>query len=82
MAGPMEAPQQGEAIHSGEVGVNHEAGLSPGLEGLQKTTGIDVLTHKKDFQIEQAGYTPVVSDGHRLILVGYYTVIGLEPTTP
>jgi outer membrane protein assembly factor BamB len=48
----------------------------------KKTTGIDVLTHKKDFQIEQAGYTPVVSDGHRLILVGYYTVIGLQPTKP
>jgi outer membrane protein assembly factor BamB len=48
----------------------------------KKTTGIDVLTHKKDFEIEQAGYTPVVSDGRRLILVGYYTVIGLQPTKP
>jgi outer membrane protein assembly factor BamB len=48
----------------------------------KKTIGIDVRTHKKDFEIEQAGYTPVVSDGRRLILVGYYTVIGLQPTTP
>jgi outer membrane protein assembly factor BamB len=48
----------------------------------KKTIGIDVLTHKKDFEIEQAGYTPVVSDGRRLILVGYYTVIGLQPTKP
>ena len=47
-----------------------------------KTIGIDVRTHKKDFEIDQAGYTPMVSDGRRLILVGYYTVIGLEPTTP
>jgi outer membrane protein assembly factor BamB len=48
----------------------------------KKTIGIDVRTDKKDFQIGQAGYTPVISDGKRLILVGYYTVIGLEPTTP
>jgi outer membrane protein assembly factor BamB len=47
-----------------------------------KTIGIDVRTHKKDFKIDQAGYTPMVSDGRRLILVGYYTVIGLEPTKP
>ena len=47
-----------------------------------KTIGIDVRTHKKNFQIKQAGYTPVVSDGRRVILVGYFTVIGLEPTTP
>jgi outer membrane protein assembly factor BamB len=48
----------------------------------KKTTGIDVLTHKKDFEIDQAGYTPVISDGRRLILIGYYTVIGLQPTKP
>jgi outer membrane protein assembly factor BamB len=48
----------------------------------RKTIGIDVRTHKKIFSIGQAGYTPVVSDGKRLILVGYYTVVGLQPTTP
>jgi outer membrane protein assembly factor BamB len=48
----------------------------------KKTIGIDVRTHKKNFEIGQAGYTPVISDGRRLILVGYYTVIGLEPTKP
>jgi outer membrane protein assembly factor BamB len=48
----------------------------------KKTIGIDVRTHKRDFKIDQAGYTPMISDGHRLILVGYYTVIGLEPTKP
>jgi len=48
----------------------------------KKTIGIDVRTHKKNFEIDQAGYTPMVSDGRRLLLVGYYTVIGLEPTTP
>ncbi len=48
----------------------------------KKTIGIDVRTHKKNFEIDQAGYTPIVSDGRRLILVGYFTVFGLEPTTP
>jgi outer membrane protein assembly factor BamB len=48
----------------------------------KKTIGIDVRTHKKNFEIGQAGYTPIVSDGRRLILVGYYTVIGLQPTKP
>jgi outer membrane protein assembly factor BamB len=42
------------------------------------TTGIDTGTHRKTFAIEQAGYTPVVSDGKRLYLVGYFTLIGLE----
>jgi hypothetical protein len=31
------------------------------------------------FQLKQAGYTPMVSDGERLFLVGYYDLIGLEP---
>jgi hypothetical protein len=48
----------------------------------RKTIGIDVRTHKQDFEIGQAGYTPMISDGRRLILVGYYTVIGLEPSKP
>jgi outer membrane protein assembly factor BamB len=46
----------------------------------QRTIGLDVLTHKKVFEIKTAGYTPVVSDGKRLYLVGYYTLVGLEPT--
>jgi outer membrane protein assembly factor BamB len=45
-----------------------------------RTLGIDVNTHKKTFELKQAGYTPVVSDGKRLYLVGYYVLIGLEPT--
>lgn len=43
------------------------------------TLGIDALTHKKTFELHQAGYTPVVSDGRRLYLIGYFTVIGLDP---
>jgi outer membrane protein assembly factor BamB len=45
-----------------------------------KTIGLDVATHKKTFELKQAGYTPVVSDGKRLFLVGYYVLVGLEPT--
>jgi len=41
--------------------------------------GIDVRTHRKTFQMRQAGYTPMVSDGRRLFLIGYYELIGLEP---
>lgn len=45
-----------------------------------KTIGIDVETHRKTFQLNQAGYTPMVSDGRRLYAVGYFTLVGLEPT--
>jgi outer membrane protein assembly factor BamB len=47
-----------------------------------ETIGIDTGTHKKTFQLHQAGYTPIVSDGRRLYLVGYYDFIGLQPTRP
>jgi hypothetical protein len=42
--------------------------------------GIDVRTHRKTFQLKQAGYTPMVSDGRRLYLISYYSLIGLQPT--
>lgn len=45
-----------------------------------RTIGLDVLTHKKTFEIKQAGYTPMISDGRRLFLIGYFDLIGLEPT--
>jgi outer membrane protein assembly factor BamB len=48
----------------------------------KKTVGLDVRTHKVVYTLDQAGYTPVISDGRRLIAVGYFTVIGLEPTRP
>jgi len=44
------------------------------------TIGIDARTHRKTFEKRQAGYTPVVSDGRRLYLVGYYVLVGLEPS--
>ncbi len=45
-----------------------------------ETIGIDVRTHHKAFELKQAGYTPMVSDGRRLYLIGYYELIGLRPT--
>jgi len=45
----------------------------------QETLGIDVRTHHRTFRIKQAGYTPMVSDGRRLYLIGYFTLIGLQP---
>lgn len=45
-----------------------------------RTIGLDVRTHRKTFEAKQAGYTPVVSDGKRLFLVGYFGLVGLEPT--
>jgi len=44
-----------------------------------RTIGLDAATHEKVFEAKQAGYTPVVSDGRKLYLVGYYVVVGLEP---
>jgi outer membrane protein assembly factor BamB len=45
----------------------------------RETTGIDARTGKRTFHMKEAGYTPMVSDGRRLFLVGYYDLIGLEP---
>jgi outer membrane protein assembly factor BamB len=45
----------------------------------QETIGLDVHTHRPSFRIKESGYTPMVSDGERLFLVGYYDLIGLEP---
>jgi outer membrane protein assembly factor BamB len=45
----------------------------------EETTGLDVHTHKRTFHLKESGYTPMVSDGRRLFLVGYYDLIGLEP---
>ena len=46
----------------------------------REAIGIDVRTHRRTFSLRQAGYTPVVSDGRRLYAIGYYELIGLEPT--
>jgi outer membrane protein assembly factor BamB len=46
----------------------------------REAIGIDVRSHRKTFGMHQAGYTPMVSDGRRLYLIGYYELIGLQPT--
>jgi outer membrane protein assembly factor BamB len=45
----------------------------------RESVGIDVLTHRRTFHMRQAGYTPMVSDGRRLYLISYYSLIGLKP---
>lgn len=45
----------------------------------EETSGFDVRTHKRTFHIKESGYTPMVSDGKRLYLIGYYDLVGLEP---
>jgi outer membrane protein assembly factor BamB len=45
----------------------------------RETIGLDVHTHKPVFRMKESGYTPMVSDGERLYLVGYYDLVGLEP---
>jgi outer membrane protein assembly factor BamB len=42
--------------------------------------GLDARSGRKNFELDQAGYTPVVSDGRRLFLIGYYELLGLAPT--
>mgnify|MGYP003418390579 FL=1 len=44
-----------------------------------ESIGIDVLTHEKTFSFPSPGYTPMVSDGRNLYLVGYFSFHGFEP---
>lgn len=41
--------------------------------------GVDVKTRKKTFSYPSPGYTPMISDGKNLYLVGYYTLHGFKP---
>jgi outer membrane protein assembly factor BamB len=45
----------------------------------RETVGIDVRSHRRTFSLREAGYTPVVSDGRRLFVIGYFELVGLEP---
>lgn len=44
-----------------------------------KSIGVDALTHKKTFSVDSPGYTPMISDGQNLYLIGYYSVKGYKP---
>jgi len=46
----------------------------------RRTIGVDARTGRRTFSIRQAGYTPVVSDGRRLFVIGYFELIGLDPS--
>ena len=43
------------------------------------TTGFAMKTGRRVFRYPRGTYTPVVSDGHRLYLVGYSSISALEP---
>lgn len=45
----------------------------------RESIGIDIDTHKKVFSFASPGYTPMISDGKNLYLVGYFTLHGFEP---
>ena len=44
-----------------------------------ESIGIDVRTQKKTFSFDSPGYTPMISDGKNLYLIGYFTLHGFEP---
>lgn len=44
-----------------------------------ESVGIDVLSHRKTFSFDSPGYTPMISDGRNLFLIGYFTVHGFRP---
>ena len=45
----------------------------------QKSIGIDVRSHRKTFSLDSPGYTPMITDGQNLYLIGYFTLHGLAP---
>ena len=44
-----------------------------------RSIGIDVRTRRKNFSLGSPGYTPMISDGRSLYLVGYFTLHALQP---
>ena len=44
-----------------------------------RSVGIDIFSHKKTFSYDSPGYTPMISDGKNLYLVGYFTFHGFTP---
>ena len=45
----------------------------------QEAVGVEAKTGKKVFRFAAPGYTPMISDGERLYLVGYESLRALEP---
>lgn len=44
-----------------------------------ESIGVDVLSHKRTFSFDSPGYTPMISDGRNLYLIGYFTLHGFVP---
>ncbi len=44
-----------------------------------KSIGVDAISHKETFTFDSPGYTPMISDGRNLYLVGYFTLHGFVP---
>jgi outer membrane protein assembly factor BamB len=45
----------------------------------QETVGVNAKSGKRVYRFSAPGYTPMISDGERLFLIGYESVRGLEP---
>jgi outer membrane protein assembly factor BamB len=45
----------------------------------QEMVGVDAKSGERVYRFSSPGYTPMISDGQRLYLIGYESVRGLEP---
>jgi hypothetical protein len=45
----------------------------------QRTFGVDARTGKRVYEFPADGYTPAITDGQRVYLVGFEAVYGLDP---
>jgi outer membrane protein assembly factor BamB len=45
----------------------------------EESFGVDIRSRKKNFSFDSPGYTPMISDGRNLYLVGYFTLHAFEP---
>lgn len=45
----------------------------------KESIGIDIKSHRKVFSFDSPGYTPMISDGKNLYLIGYFTLHGFVP---
>ena len=67
----------GGSIPGTAVVIGHTVYTSSFVTG--KSIGIDVRNHRKSFSYGSPGYTPMVSDGRNLYLVGYYSLHRFDP---
>ena len=45
----------------------------------QEMVGVDAKSGKGVYRFAAPGYTPMISDGQHLFLIGYQSIRGLEP---